>query len=121
MMRIKRVLANSRWWFFYAALVAAALVWGLVLLASAQVPVALYKLCLLMLSGITGFCIDRAFFPYAEPSSYLVADWRREPDADNQDDADYPVVPEYRAVFVAAMMRQALLIAVSMLAVGLGL
>lgn len=120
-MRMRKFFANSRWWFLYAALIALALIGGLVLLAPVQMPVALYKLCLLMLSGIAGFCIDRSFFPYAEPSSYLVTDWRREPDSDKPDDADYPVVLEYRAVFVAAMMRQVLLIAFSMLAVGLGL
>lgn len=118
---ITRFLANSRLWFFYSSLVALCLVAGLVFLSPVQMPVAVYKLCLLMLSGIAGFCIDRAFFPYAEPSSYLDDDWRREPDADRPEDADFPIVREYHAVFVAAMARQAFLIAVSMMAVGLGL
>lgn len=121
MLRLLRIFSNSRLWLFYSGLIALAFIGVLLLLAPAQVPVAVYKLCLLMLSGIAGFCIDRAIFPYAEPSSYLVADWRHEPDADNAADADFPVVERYKAIFAVAMVRQALLIVISMLAVGLGL
>lgn len=121
MQRFIRSLASRRLWFLYAGLVTVGLISALAVLSPVQVPVALYKLCLLMLSGIAGFCIDRSLFPYAEPSSYLADDWRHDPGSDKPDDADFPVVPEYRLLFAAAMARQAVLIAVSMLAVGLGL
>jgi len=121
MTRLIRLFTNRRLWVFYSCVVALGFVGGLTLLSPAQVPVALYKLCLLMLAALAGYCIDRALFPYAEPSSYLVSDWRCDPDADKPSDADYPVVPEYRALFGLAVARQALLVGVSMLAVGLGL
>lgn len=120
-MKLLKLLANTRLWFLFCALAALGLIGALALFAPAQVPVAVYKLCLLLLAGVAGFCVDRSLFPYAEPSSYLADDWRKEPDADNPGDADFPVAEEYRAVFVVAMLRQALIVAVAMLAVGLGL
>lgn len=121
MRRFIQFLCSSRLWMLYTGLVTLGLILSLAVLAPVQLPVALYKLCLLLLSGIAGFCIDRSFFPYAEPSGYLTEDWRHDPGSDNPDDADFPVVPEYRFIFAVSMARQALLIAVSMLAVGLGL
>lgn len=121
MNKIFFIISNPRLWLFFCALALAALVALLALLAPQQVPVAAYKLCLLLLAGLAGYGLDRALFPYAEPSSYLLRDWRAEPRADVPFGADYPVVPEYRTVFMTATLRQALVICVAMLAVGLGL
>ena len=60
-------------------------------------------------------------FPFASPDSYLADDWRKAPDADRPDDADYPIVEGYRQVFCFAMLRRAIIIGCGMLAVGLGL
>lgn len=65
--------------------------------------------------------LDRVLFPFASPSSYLADDWRKEPDADHPDDADFPVAGGYGRIFGCAMLRQAMLIVGAMLAVGLGL
>ena len=121
MTRLTRLFMNRRFWFLYSGIVALALIGALALFSPPHVPVTVYKLCLLMLSALAGYCIDRALFPYAEPSSYLVSDWRCDPDADKPSDADYPVVAEYRVLFAVAVARQALLVGVSMMAVGLGL
>lgn len=120
-MILLKTFTNTRLWFLFCALVALVLIVALAVFAPAQVPVAVYKLCLLLLAAVAGFCVDRALFPYAEPSGYLKDDWRKDPDADNTNDADYPIAEDYCGVFVVAMLRQALIVAVAMLAVGLGL
>ena len=59
--------------------------------AAQMVPVTLYKASLPFLGGIIGYALDRVFFPFAEPSSHLKTDWRKDPNADRPDEADYPV------------------------------
>lgn len=121
MLKVLSTLGNPRLWFFFCALVLALLLGILAVLAPQQVPVAAYKLCLLLLAGIAGYCLDRALFPYAEPSGYLLKDWRKHPHADIPFDADFPVTTDYKPLFAIAMLRQAAIICVAMLAVGLGL
>lgn len=89
--------------------------------APVQVPVAAYKLTLALVAGIAGHLLDCAVFPYAMPSSYLCADWRADPDADHEGDADFPVASGCEALFVAAMLRKAAIVAVFVLGVCLGL
>ncbi len=120
-MKLLKLLANTRLWFLFCALAALGLIALLALFAPQQVPVAVYKLCLLLLAGVAGYCLDRSLYPYAEPSGYLDIDWRKEPDADYPGDADYRVAKGYHWIFIAAMLRQALIVSVAMLAVGLGL
>ena len=94
---------------------------GVALLSPAQVPVAAYKLALVSIAGYLGYWLDRWCFPYARPDSFLVAaDWR----ADNKptaDRANNPVVPGCEQVYAAAMLRRALIMLATMLAMGLGL
>ncbi len=112
---------SPRRWLALAAVAGVVLLVVVMLLALHQAPVIIYKLALALLAGVAGYGLDRALFPYAAPSSYLDEDWRSHPDADQRCNADYPVVTEYKTIFTAAMLRQALLVACAMLAVCLGL
>ena len=114
-------VSSSRLWWLYCLVLTAALAALLCWFAPVQIPVAIYKVCLALGARLAGYWLDRAIWPYAHPAGYLADDWRKEPDADNQDNADYPIVNEYRWPFIAAMLRQALVVCVAMGAVCLGL
>ncbi|MCL1960499.1 MAG: putative holin [Desulfovibrionaceae bacterium] len=109
-----------------AAFVLALLVW---LLAPQQLPVSLYKLSLVAMAAVAGYWIDRSLFPYARPGEFL---------ADEDDAQDAPPVTELEPaaphecelcvaasdsqplLLAAAMLRRAVIVAATMLAVGLG-
>ena len=114
-------LLNCRRWLGLAVLAALALAAQVAVLSPHQGPVAMYKLGLMLAGGVAGYALDRALWPFASPSSYLVDDWRDNPDADEPGNADYPVVVEYKSIFCIAMLRQAAMAACGMLAVSLGL
>lgn len=114
-------LFSSRRWFALAVLSIICLSALLILFAPQQVSVVHYKLTLVLLAGLVLFLLDYVLFPFASPDSYLADDWRKTPDSDRPDDADYPVVEGYRQVFCFAMLRRAIIIGCGMLAVGLGL
>ena len=116
----KRITSSRLWW-LYCIILTAGLAALLYWFAPVQIPVAIYKVCLALGAGLAGYWLDRAIWPYAHPTGYLADDWRKEPDADNRDNADYPIVNEYRWPFVAAMLRQALVVCAAMGAVCLGL
>ena len=120
-MTFLKSLFSSRRWFALALLLTLCLSALLILFAPQQVSVVHYKLVLTLLAGMVGYMLDRVLFPFAAPSSYLKDDWRHDPDADNANDADFPVTVSYRTIFCYAMLRQAMLIVGAMLAVGLGL
>lgn len=120
-MTFLKSLFSSRRWFALALLSTICLSALLILFAPQQVSVVHYKLVLTLLAGLVGYMLDRVLFPFASPSSYLDDDWRNEPDADNPNDADFPVAVGYGTIFCCAMLRQAMLIVGAMLAVGLGL
>lgn len=96
---------------------------GLFLIAPHQLPVALYKLCLVSLGALAGYWIDRVIFPYARPDSFLVNDWRRTTVAEfgSPGAVDYPVVGGYQKVYAAAMIRRALIVMAVAISVALGL
>lgn len=120
-MKFLKALFSSRRWFALALLATICLSVLLLFFAPQQVAVVHYKLVLTLLAGLVGYMLDRVLFPFASPSSYLARDWRKEPDADYPDDADFPVAGGYYRIFGCAMIRQAMLIVGAMLAVGLGL
>ena len=120
-MKFLKALFSSRRWFALALLATICLSVLLLLFAPQQVAVVHYKLVLTLLAGLVGYMLDRVLFPFASPSSYLADDWRKEPDADHPDDADFPVAGGYGRIFGCAMLRQVMLIVGAMLAVGLGL
>lgn len=114
-------LFNARSWLALCVLLTVALLVLLALFAPQQLPVVHYKLALTLLAGLAGYWLDRVLFPFAAPSGYLEDDWRKTPDADRPNDADYPVVCGYGVIFCYAMLRQAIIISGAMLAVSLGL
>ena len=85
-----------------------------------QLPVAVYKLSLVLLAGYLGYWFDVWLYPYSRPDGYLVRNW--ETDQGFKADApDHAIVPGYETVFAASLIRRALVVGCCMLAVGLGL
>lgn len=101
-------------------LLAVALLIGIAAIAPQQLPVVLYKACLIALAVVLSYWLDRALFPYARPDGYLVRDWRYGTD-EPVGDVDYPVVVGYTSVFAAAMLRRAIVVGCVVLAVAVGL
>ena len=85
-----------------------------------QLPVTLYKLCLITLAGVVGYWLDRSLFPYARPDSYLERDWRHGTD-EPEGDADFRIVPGYVRPFCTAMLRRAIIVGAVVIGVALGL
>jgi hypothetical protein len=104
-------------------IIAVALLIGLFLVAPHQLPVAMYKLCLISLGALAGYWIDRVMFPYARPDSFLIDDWRRTRVAEfgSPGAVDYPVMGDYQQVYAAAMIRRALIVMAVAIGVALGL
>jgi len=110
-----------------AALLLAALVW---LLAPQQLPVSLYKLSLVSMAAVAGYWIDRSLFPYARPDSFLADESVDEPDegsppvdwrgTDGPDELIVSAGDSQPRLLAAAMLRRAVIVAATMLAVGLG-
>ncbi|MFD2379163.1 putative holin [Ottowia pentelensis] len=111
-----------------AALLLSALVW---LMAPQQIPVSVYKLSLVALAAVCGWWIDRSLFPYARPEFYLepppeMGEARAETAFTDVHVLSFaePVgglLPEHAALLGrAAMLRRAIIVAATMLAVGLG-
>lgn len=102
------------------ALVALALLAAIGLVSAVQLPVVLYKAALVALGAVLGYWIDRGLFPYSRPDGYLTRDWRRgttEPEGE----ADFPVVSGYSSVFIAALIRRAIVAAAVIMALATGL
>lgn len=111
-----------------AALLLSALVWAM---APQQIPVSVYKLSLVALAAVAGWWIDRSLFPYARPEFYLEPLPKLEPQGPETAFTDVHVLsfsepvagllPEHAALLGrAAMLRRAIIVAATMLAVGLG-
>jgi len=117
-----------------AALLLTLLVW---LMAPQQMPVTAYKLSLVALAGLAGYWIDRSLFPYARPDLFFelhhgAGDARRE--TTFTDIAGVVNFAEKEAAINlegagpddllrlagTAMLRRAVIVAATMLAVGLG-
>lgn len=123
MFKLIAALMNPRLQLLIFACLALALQAFVWLFAPAESPVVAYKLALAVLAALVGLFFDFAVFPFARPDSYLRENWILDPDADNPNlnEADYPIVPQYKAAFFVACLRRALLISVFVLAVALGL
>lgn len=85
-----------------------------------QLPVVAYKLSLISLAAVVAYWLDRALFPYARPSGYLMRDWRCGACV-GSNPVDYPVIQEYRWLFVGACIRRALIVLGVVIGVALGL
>lgn len=86
----------------------------------AQLPVVLYKACLVALAVVLAYWLDRTLFPYARPDGYLQTDWRHGTD-EPQYEADYPVVPNYWREFCTAQIRRAIIVGCVVLGMCVGL
>lgn len=114
-------LFSARWWSLYLGIAALCLVAVLVIFSPQQVSVVLYKAALVLLAALLGNIVSVVFCPYARLTSYLVDDWRKNPDADGGSDVDYPIVEGYAGVFAAALVYRAVVVGAVTLAFCLGL
>jgi hypothetical protein len=90
-------------------------------LAPQQIPVSLYKINLIAMAGVVGYWLDRSLFPYARPDSFLAAETPQDTSVDGgalMFDLECPVQNDL--LFVAAQIRRSIIVAASMIAVGLG-
>ncbi|MFZ6655645.1 putative holin [Undibacterium sp. TJN19] len=92
--------------------------------APQQLPVSLYKLNLITIAGVVGYWLDRSLFPYARPDSFLARDLE---DIENTTEVEDPPLQfeletflQNDLLFATSMLRRALIVAASMIAVGLG-
>jgi len=115
--------------------ITALVLWALVALAAPQqLPVSLYKMALVALAAVTGWWIDRSLFPYARPERFLqpLPEATQAPDAATtftdlratvsftEDAAQGFDTHQCTHLGIAAMLRRALIVAATMLAVCLG-
>lgn len=94
--------------------------------APQQIPVSLYKLSLVTLAGVVGYWLDRSLFPYARPDAFLVFQGTQtetfttsetgEPTAELTVDYDHSMA----LIIASAMLRRAVIVAATMVAMGLG-
>ena len=109
-------------WLLIAA-VLMLLVW---LMAPQQLPVSVYKLSLVAMAAVAGYWIDRSLFPYARPDDFLEPEDAEVVELQPGDEPSGVVemlevqsgAPPF--LLAAAMIRRALIVAATMLAVGLG-
>ncbi|QPF74222.1 hypothetical protein G8A07_15715 [Roseateles sp. DAIF2] len=115
--RLRRPPRLSGW--FLIAIALAALVWSF---APHQLPVSLYKLSLVTLAGVVGYWLDRSMFPYARPDDFLPESRQALDLADKDASCTLLVAPDAEQLRLAgaAMLRRALIVAATMLAMGLG-
>jgi hypothetical protein len=81
------------------------------LAAPQQLAVIAYKVSLIAIAGVAGYCLDRALFPYARPHEFIGQMRRLGPSS----------LPWLWVPCVATQLRRAMIVAAAMLAVGLGL
>lgn len=113
------------------ALAALILMTIVALIAPQQLAVSVYKMSLIALAALAGYWIDRSAFPYARPDRYF------EPPKDGQEttftalrgvvnftehviDAERADDEQLLTLARSAMLRRALIMAATMLAVSLG-
>lgn len=113
-----------------AALVLSLAVWWI---APQQLPVSIYKLSLVALAAVAGYWIDRSLFPYARPDVFLpLVDFGVCPQAVGEPSKGFDEfhVPDWALpdnpneallrVMGMCMLRRAIIVAATMLAVGMG-
>ena len=115
---------RSRFWFFVCTLLAFCIATVAACLAPEQSPASLffYKAANPLFGGVAGYILDRAFFPFAQPSSYLYYDYYNDPNRAGDDgEPDFRVSDGYGYAFLIASLRQGSLIFAGILAAGMGL
>ncbi len=118
--KLSRLRAGRMTDWLVAAVLLAALVWWV---APQQLPVSLYKLSLVALAAVAGYWIDRSLFPYARPDVFLMLGTEEiETDADDGASCALEACADDALLRLMglAMLRRAIIVAATMLAVGLG-
>ncbi len=106
-----------------AAIVLSFAVWWM---APQQLPVSIYKLSLVALAAVAGYWIDRSLFPYARPDVFLKLDTGNPlPPLECDDESDTCLLSAepneaLLRVMGICMLRRAIIVAATMLAVGMG-
>ncbi len=107
-----------------AAIALSAAVWWI---APQQLPVSIYKLSLVALAAVAGYWIDRSLFPYARPDMFMALEGGGDPLPPLECDADSDTCLLVTApneglmrVMGICMLRRAIIVAATMLAVGMG-
>lgn len=118
---VEELVGRTKFQIVYCFLLVSVLFMLLLVASPQQIPVVGYKLLLAPLGGLVGCCVWLALVPYANPSRYLVKDWRSDPDADVDGEPDFEVAGGYEGVFCTCLICAVLAFVVGMLAVGLGL
>lgn len=93
------------------------------LMAPQQLPVSLYKLSLVSLAGVVGYWLDRSLFPYARPDHFLACDEALPSQFEGQERSVVLEVlrdPDQLRLAGLCMLRRALIVAATMVAMGLG-
>jgi hypothetical protein len=105
-------------WLIIAALLAALVFF----MAPQQLPVSLYKLSLVALAAVAGYWIDRSLFPYARPDAFMHLDTFEQIGQPGGNTIVLEVKPDdvMMRLMGIAMLRRAIIVASTMLAVGLG-
>lgn len=107
------------------ALLLTVLVW---MIAPQQLPTSLYKASLVTLAAVVGYWIDRSLFPYARPDAFLALEELEGAevdvavcDAESQACSLHSVTDEAMIRLMGwAMIRRAVIVAATMLTMGLG-
>ena len=112
----------TSWWVIALALSALVFV-----LSPQQLPVSLYKLNLIALAAVAGYWIDRSVFPYARPRIDALRELDAPADAalpelEGEDALTLAALPNHAALYFMAccMIRRAILMSATIVAVGLG-
>jgi hypothetical protein len=107
-----------------AAIMVVLLLCLVALISPQQLPVIVYKISLVTIAGLAGYCFDRALFPYARPHKFDIDGLLVEAAETQPPESDTTIVFDSSAdwiPFVAAQLRRAAIVCAAMLAVGLGL
>lgn len=125
--RLPRLPKLLRWrmsdWLLAAILLSFAIWW----IAPHQLPVSLFKLNLIALAAVAGYWIDRSLFPYARPDVFLEMEGDAEPlpplECDADSDSCTLIAEPNEAllrVMGICMLRRAIIVSATMMAVGMG-
>lgn len=117
---LKKIIKPQSYLLFFV-LLSVVLLFLLLVLSPVQLPVIIYKITIVVLGAIAGLFFDFAVFPYARPTSYLCREWQTQAEKHIDDNADYPIAKEYKAVFFYSMLRRAIIISAFIFAVAMGL
>ncbi|MAO60904.1 MAG: hypothetical protein CL543_09105 [Alcanivorax sp.] len=96
-------------------LIAVGLLLAIAVIQPQQLPVVLYKGCLVALGGVVGYWIDRRLFPYARPHEAVKAHMK----ALSRSDGDAAI--GHGLIAALAMMRRAVVVLACVLGLTLGL